>query len=752
MRTSTRFALGLLLIASVPALVAAEPVLEYPTGVLDLYDADGSCWGGMDAAGDYPGPVVPAQWLVGPPPSEFSAVTIPKDHWVELLFSGRIVDVDGNDVELTESGRAGEQMLVFLTDGADREYVAGMVQAENTRMQALSYLSLELPDIDIPFAPRAMRLVAVDFGGGSPGFDLGYIQAHVTEDRGPQARYPVPVEGAVHVPVDVNLVWTPACDAEQQVLYLSDRKSLVESADTSVRYAIESADVNVFEPAGLVLDRTYYWRVDAIEANEVSPGELWSFTTSDHLVIDNFDAYDAWENFLYLTWKTRSRGAVTLASERMFRSCRQSLDFSYYFDMSRYSETYRQFDPPQDWQGAGGAVMSLWFYGDHDNEIQGQMYATLGDGPSEQRVLYDGDMAALTREEWTQWRIALSDFNDVNLAAVTSVGLGLVWPEAQSGQWGRGALYIDDITVHPPLCVDGEGLTADVTGDCVVDDADFEQMMLTWLDEPVYEVPVCAPNEPVLCYHFDGTAFDSAGSAHGQVSGRPTYEIGVHGQAIYFRNAGDAVTVPDAAKVFAGIRDAITIAFWQSGDDSSHRNDTLCCSNYTYGVSNPSIAVHLGCWRDPGQYRWDCGSPWSFENRLAGDHRSVDEWMTRWNHWVFTKDTCVGPEGQKGEMRIYLNGVLYDSKSETDAPIEDITEFTVGAGWYGGYDGLIDDFQIYDYALTEAEAAYLASEGTGILPYPAPLAADLDGNGKVDMGDFGILAEQWLSDGLWPDE
>ena len=750
MRTSIRFALGLLLIASVPALVANEPVLEYPAGVLDLYDADGSCWVGMDVAGDYPVPVVPAQWLVGPPPSEFSAVTIPKDHWVELLFSGQIVDVDGNDVELTESGRAGEQMLVFLTDGADREYVAGMAQAENTSMQALSYLALELPDIEIPFAPRAMRLVAVDFGGGSPGFDLGYIQAHVIEDCGPQARYPVPVNGAVDVPVDVNLVWTPACDAAQQVVYLSDRKSLVEAADMSVRYAIESTDVNVFEPAALVLDRTYYWRVDAIEANEVSPGEVWSFTTTDHLVIDDFDDYDAWQNFLYQTWKTRSRGSVTLASERLFRSCRQSLDFSYYFDMSRYAETYRNFDPPQDWQGAGGAVLSLWFYGDRDNATQGQMYMALGDGQSEQRVLYDGDVAALTREEWTPWRVALSDFSDVNLAAVTSVGLGLVWPEAQSGQSGRGALYIEDIAVHPLLCLNGDGLTADVTGDCVVDGADFEQMMLVWLDELIYEVPVCAPNEPVLCYHFDGTVVDSAGSAHGLVSGRPTFETGVNGQAIYFRNAGDAVTVPDAAEVFAGIHDAITIAFWQNGDDSSHRNDTLCCSNYTYGVSNPSIAIHLGCWRDPGQYRWDCGSPWSFENRLAGDHRSIEEWSNRWNHWVFTKDTHSGPEAQAGEMRIYLNGVLYDSKSGTVAPIEDITEFTIGSGWYGGYDGLIDDFQIYDYALSEAEAAYLASEGTGVLPHLAALAADLDAATGSTWGDFSILAEQWLSHGLWP--
>ena len=101
-------------------------------------------------------------------------------------------------------------------------------------------------------------------------------------------------------------------------------------------------------------------------------------------------------------------------------------------------------------------------------------------------------------------------------------------------------------------------------------------------------------------------------------------------------------------------------------------------------------------------------------------------------------------------MRIYLNVVLYDSRSGTDAPIENITSFTIGSGWYGHYDGLVDDFQIYDYALAQAEVAHLASDGTGQLPRPAPLSADLDASDRVDLRDFGVLAEQWLEDGLWP--
>jgi hypothetical protein len=101
-------------------------------------------------------------------------------------------------------------------------------------------------------------------------------------------------------------------------------------------------------------------------------------------------------------------------------------------------------------------------------------------------------------------------------------------------------------------------------------------------------------------------------------------------------------------------------------------------------------------------------------------------------------------------MQIYLNGVLYDSRMGTDSPIEGIESFTIGTGWYGHYDGLIDDFRIYDYALPEAEIAYLATDGTGMLPWNLGLAGDLDGSGTVDFDDFALLAEQWLDNPLWP--
>ena len=152
---------------------AGSSVFEYPTAILDLYDADESCWMGMDAYGAYPVAVVPQQWLVGAPPSEESAVTVPADHWVDLGFSGGLVGGEGDDILLVETGKAGEQALLFVTDGADREYLLTKVVIEPAMRQELSHIGVDLDGVVLPFVPRAVRLVAMDMGGQSPGFRPG---------------------------------------------------------------------------------------------------------------------------------------------------------------------------------------------------------------------------------------------------------------------------------------------------------------------------------------------------------------------------------------------------------------------------------------------------------------------------------------------------------------------------------------------------------------------------------------------------
>jgi len=743
-----------------PGLALAQPeeaIWEYPVRMLDAHNGDDGCWRGMDTTGNWLGPgselgapVVPGDWLVGPPPSELSAVTIPEDHWVNLAFPGRIADSNGMDILLLESGTMGEQALVFLTDGADQEYVVALAEAEWTNRPDISRIEIDLSGQPVPFVARGVRIVGIDLGGGSPGFDLASVQARVSRECGPKACCPNPPSGAIDIEPDVQLSWIPACPGGEQRIYLSTVESQVISAAADALFAVQPAETNSFQP-GVELGKTYYWRVDAAtptDANLVHPGDVWSFTVSDRLVVDDFEIYPD-NGSLQDSWKCPGLPEAYLGPASS-QTCDAFMDFDYYYGAASWSYAFHLLNPPQDWTQAGAKVLQVLLRGDLPDPATGDLFVGLADGAHEQIVPYVGPKDIGDGTNWHPWRITLDDFNNVDLAHVRGMVIGIRPRSIDADQSYSGVISITDISLYPVLCLKDRRPAADLNGDCAVDYQDVEQMAADWLRTRVHSYAVVEPNEPVLWYAFDGNANDSAGTAHGQVQGRATYGPGAYGQAIRFAYQGDAVTIPDAARVFAGIREAITIAFWQFGEDSSHLNETICCSNYEYGKSNPAISINLGCWQNPGQYRWDCGYPWSIDNRLAGRHRDKKEWTGRWNHWIFAKGIHPGPDGQRGRMAIYLNGELYDSRTGTDSPITNVTSFEIGSGWYGRYDGLIDDFRVYDYAFSPAEAAWLATNSTGTIEDPASSPADLDASDRVDLRDFAILAAQWLEDTLWP--
>jgi len=755
LRRAGRVACTVLLVLCASAASAGQPVFEYPVMILDVHDADDSCWRGMDADGNWHGPdlqagvlVVPEVWLVGPPPSSVSAVTIPEDHWIHLAFSGRIADGNGADIIIEESGKMGEQALVFLTDGQEQEYAAALAVVENTDRQESTRIEIDLAENPVPFVTRGIRIVGIDLGGGSPGFDLANVQARISHECGKQAGYPNPLSGAAGIDPDVQLRWTPGCSAGAHRIYFSAVESEVRSGSPEALYPPQPHDADTFQPPDLEVGRTYYWRVDEVDqtdANEIYAGDVWSFTVWDHLVVDDFEGYVDGPS-IEEAWQPIGLGGVRL-DQTASCVCQNSMVLDYYCAYSLPSAALHVFDEPQDWRRGGIRTLQLTLRDGPFGLGDSQLYVVLTDGENAQLIPYSGP--ADPNADWDTWRIDLRDFNGIDLTRVRAMVVGVGSTSFLSGESHTSSVSITDISLYPELCLHG-GLAADLNGDCAVDCGDVQRMAADWLNTQVHTYPVAEPNDPVLRYTFDGHTDDSAGTRHGQGQGRLSYEPGVHGQAIHFANPDDAVIVPDAANLFAGMTGAVTIAFWQYGDDSSHLNDTICCSNYEYGKSNPAISINLGCWEDPGRYRWDCGYPWSPDNRVAGIHRDRREWTGRWNHWVFTKDIHATSDGQTGRMQMYLNGALYDERYGTDSPITGVASFEIGSGWYGRYDGLIDDFEIYDYALSPAEVAWLASDGTGVVEDAVSSPADLDNSGRVDLHDFALLATQWLEDNLWP--
>jgi hypothetical protein len=99
---------------------------------------------------------------------------------------------------------------------------------------------------------------------------------------------PSPAKGAIDVTQTPTLTWTPGLGASHEVYFGADAGSLENKGGGNL--GSES-----YEPGQLEWNTTYYWRVDeADSANADSPwtGPLWSFTTANFLIIDDFESYN----------------------------------------------------------------------------------------------------------------------------------------------------------------------------------------------------------------------------------------------------------------------------------------------------------------------------------------------------------------------------------------------------------------------------------------------------------------------------
>jgi hypothetical protein len=96
------------------------------------------------------------------------------------------------------------------------------------------------------------------------------------------AKDPSPPDTAVDVATDVALSWTPGVFAYKHNVYLGTNFDDVNEGNALVSAA---QDANWYHPGPLEFGRTYYWRVDEINAPPdltVFRGDVWSFTTEPY--------------------------------------------------------------------------------------------------------------------------------------------------------------------------------------------------------------------------------------------------------------------------------------------------------------------------------------------------------------------------------------------------------------------------------------------------------------------------------------
>jgi len=108
------------------------------------------------------------------------------------------------------------------------------------------------------------------------------------------------------------------------------------------------------------------------------------------------------------------------------------------------------------------------------------------------------------------------------------------------------------------------------------------------------------------------------------------------------------------------------------------------------------------------------------------------------------------------EIKVYANGSLMGSADVDLNTAGSPKNLSVGK-WsdYAPLDGMIDDLRIYNYGLSQAEAAYLAADGVGSLHLPILSVADVykgeaAGSQWINFKDYALIADKYLEVVLWP--
>jgi hypothetical protein len=277
-----------------------------------------------------------------------------------------------------------------------------------------------------------------------------------------------PANGAVDVTQIPILTWTPGVNGASHEVYFGTDKEAVKNADTSSPEYKVSGNLGSesYEPGQLEWNTTYYWRVDeANNTNVDSPwtGPLWSFTTANFLIIDDFESYndldpaDPASNRIFFVWldgfdNPAMNGSIVghanppFAEQNIVHGGLQSMPFSYDNTVGK-SEATLTLTSNRDWTVNGVNTLTIWCRGGSSNAAE-QMYVVLNGSAGVDNDNPDAAQAV----RWTQWNIDLQAFADqgVDLANINSITLGL-GNRNNPVAGGAGMMYYDDIRLYAPV-------------------------------------------------------------------------------------------------------------------------------------------------------------------------------------------------------------------------------------------------------------------------------------------------------------
>jgi len=285
------------------------------------------------------------------------------------------------------------------------------------------------------------------------------------------ATNPYPETACAHAPQILILSWSAADAAVQQDVYFGEDADAVADADTTaagVYQGRQSAAESTFDPGELEWNKTYYWRVDEVDnAGSGSPwtGSVWSFTTADFLVIDDFETYtDEMDvgKAIYETWTDTwftNDGCGSLVGyidapfteQTIVHEGRQSMPLRYDNTCSpHYAEIVREFSPVQDWTVEGVDTLVLYVRGKLGNDAA-PLYVGLEDSTGKVAYVQHPDAGIVNANVWIRWSVPLSEFTAAGVKATRIETMYIGVGSRTSPVAGTcGQIFIDDVRVVKP--------------------------------------------------------------------------------------------------------------------------------------------------------------------------------------------------------------------------------------------------------------------------------------------------------------
>ncbi len=549
------------------------------------------------------------------------------------------------------------------------------------------------PD-EIDFGGVAAKMVRLNIQSNWGGILVSYSLSEVQFSAIPTAaRTPEPESGSVDVLPDAVVSWRAGREATQSTVYVStDPNEVADGIAASAMSNTNSINLSAFD---IELGQTYYWRVDEVNEAEVPSvwtGPVWSLSTPEALIVDDFEGYNnnspdrpfqTWldgigysaDEFFPAGYGGNGTGVAIghdiwsvasahyngdiMETANTIAGSDQSMPFYYSNSGNVASETQRTFAVPQDWTVGGAETLSIPFVGTAGNT--GTLYVKINGV----KVTYPRDPGNLALGGWLAFNI---DLTSMDVQSVTELAIGA------EGAGASGMLLIDDITLHRAA--------------------------------GVVVTPVDPGSDNIVAqYAFEGNANDSSGDGlngaivDGQVvsSGRPK-----GGTAVQF-DLGYVDLGNPAALDFSTVDWSVTAWFKTRMTGATNRGAIFAKGGDNGGGHRYALVMSEG---NEGRVTLVCDDN---AKKVLVNSSSV----TNDDQWHFVVGQREGTS-----LQIYIDGELQATASVAET--YDLSGTAQHNGYIGAitdnsnaslfkfFSGLIDDVAVYDRALSTEEILWLA--------------------------------------------